>query len=128
MRKIGTALLAGAAMLAPAMPAAAAAGGRHDRRQHPCADRQCRTGRWRRRDAGAGARRRLSQQPAARAQRAALRAVDEQVIQAASPYRLNAGINGTFAYDQQRQRDFFGDFQQLEGRRMGSRSARRKSC
>lgn len=57
--------------------------------------------------------------PQLEAQRAALRAVDEQVIQAASPYRLNAGINGTFAYSEQRQRDFFGDFERLESRRMG---------
>lgn len=57
--------------------------------------------------------------PQLEAQRAQLRAIDEQVIQAASPYRLSAGITGTFAYDEQRQRDFLDDFQRLQNRRMG---------
>lgn len=57
--------------------------------------------------------------PQLEAQRAELRAIDEQVIQAASPYRLSAGITGTFAYDEQRQRDLLGDFEQLDNRRMG---------
>jgi outer membrane protein len=57
--------------------------------------------------------------PQLEAQRAQLRAVDEQVIQAASPYRLNAGINGTLAYDQQRQRNFLDDFERVSNRRMG---------
>lgn len=57
--------------------------------------------------------------PQLEAQRAQLRAIDENVIQAASPYRLSAGITGTFAYDEQRQRDFFDDFQRLQSRRMG---------
>ncbi|SEN60008.1 outer membrane protein [Sphingomonas gellani] len=57
--------------------------------------------------------------PQLEAQRAQLRAVDEQVIQAASPYRLNLGINGTFAYDQQRQRNFLDNFERVSNRRMG---------
>lgn len=57
--------------------------------------------------------------PQLEAQRAQLRAIDEDVIQAASPYRLNAGITGTFAYDEQRQRDFLDEFQRLKSRRMG---------
>lgn len=57
--------------------------------------------------------------PELEAQRAQLRAIDEQVIQAASPYRLNAGITGSFAYDEERRRDPFDEFQRLENRRMG---------
>ncbi|WP_159873970.1 TolC family outer membrane protein [Novosphingobium sp. 9U] len=57
--------------------------------------------------------------PQLEAQRAQLRAIDERVIQAASPYRLNAGITGTFAYEEQRQRDIFDEFQRAENRRMG---------
>lgn len=57
--------------------------------------------------------------PQLEAQRAQLRAIDENVIQAASPYRLSAGITGTFAYDEQRQRDLLDDFQRLDNRRMG---------
>jgi outer membrane protein len=57
--------------------------------------------------------------PQLEAQRAQLRSIDEQVIQAASPYRLNAGINGTFAYDRQRQRNFLDNFEIVSNRRMG---------
>jgi outer membrane protein len=57
--------------------------------------------------------------PELEAQRAQLRAIDEQVIQAASPYRLNAGITGTFSYTEERRRDISDDFQKLEERRMG---------
>jgi outer membrane protein len=45
--------------------------------------------------------------PRLEAQRAELRSIDEQLIQAASPYRLNATLVGNFAYDEQRQRSLF---------------------
>lgn len=49
--------------------------------------------------------------PRLEAQRAELRAVDERLIEAASPYRLNATLVGNFAYEEQRQRSqFTGDF------------------
>lgn len=57
--------------------------------------------------------------PQLEAQRAQLRAIDEQVIQAASPYRLSAGITATFAYDEQRRRDPLDDFQRLNNRQLG---------
>ncbi|RYF05292.1 MAG: hypothetical protein EOO77_28530, partial [Oxalobacteraceae bacterium] len=47
--------------------------------------------------------------PRLEAQRAELRSIDEQLIQAASPYRLNATLVGNFAYDEQRQRSLFTD-------------------
>ncbi|MEG3166384.1 TolC family outer membrane protein [Sphingomonas sp. PB2P19] len=58
--------------------------------------------------------------PELEAQRAQLRAQDEQVIQAASPYRLNANLVGNFNYREQRQRDFFGDFVPTNARSMGA--------
>ena len=47
--------------------------------------------------------------PQLQAQRAALRSVDEGLIQASSPYRLNASVVGQLAYVEQRQRNPFTD-------------------
>lgn len=58
--------------------------------------------------------------PELEAQRAQLRAQDEQVIQAASPYRLNASLIGNFNYREQQQRNFFGEFVPTNARSMGA--------
>jgi outer membrane protein len=58
--------------------------------------------------------------PRLEAQRAQLRATDEQVIQAASPYRLNAGVVAQLDYASQQQRNIFGDFATLKSRSLNA--------
>lgn len=58
--------------------------------------------------------------PALEGQRAQLRALDEQIVQASSPYRLNAGINMSLQYRSQEQRGLLGDFETVRGRNMGA--------
>ena len=58
--------------------------------------------------------------PALEGQRAQLRALDEQIVQASSPYRLNAGINMSLQYRSQEQRGLLGDFDTLRSRNMGA--------
>lgn len=58
--------------------------------------------------------------PALEAQRAQLRALDEQIVQAGSPYRLNAGINMSLQYRSQEQRGLLGDFDAVRNRTMGA--------
>jgi outer membrane protein len=63
--------------------------------------------------------------PRLEAQRAELRAIDEGVIQAGSPYRLEVSLVGSLTYDQRRERDrnLFsstrGSFITLRGKTMG---------
>ncbi len=59
--------------------------------------------------------------PRLEAQRAQLRVLDEQVIQAASPYRLNVGVVASLSYQEQVQRaGFFNDFQKFDQKMMGA--------
>lgn len=58
--------------------------------------------------------------PRLQAQRAQLRAVDEQVIQAAAPYRLNASVVAQLDYQSQQRRDFFDEFATLKSRSLSA--------
>ncbi len=58
--------------------------------------------------------------PSLEAQRAQLRALDEGIVQAGSPYRLNAGINMSLQYRSQEQRGLLGDFDTLRSRNLGA--------
>ena len=58
--------------------------------------------------------------PTLEGQRAQLRALDEQIVQAGSAYRLTAGINMTLQYRSQEQRGLVGDFDTARGRTMGA--------
>ena len=58
--------------------------------------------------------------PALEGQRAQLRALDEQIVQASSPYRLNAGITMSLQYRSQEQRGLLGEFETLRARNMGA--------
>ncbi|WP_033922469.1 TolC family protein [Sphingomonas sp. 37zxx] len=57
--------------------------------------------------------------PQLESQRAQLRALDETVIQAASPYRLNASVVTTMVYQEQDQRNVFDSFATLRERQSG---------
>jgi outer membrane protein len=58
--------------------------------------------------------------PALEGQRAQLRALDEQIVQAGSPYRLNAAVNLSLQYRSQDQRGLPGDVDTLRARNMGA--------
>ena len=58
--------------------------------------------------------------PALEGQRAQLRALDEQIVQAGSPYRLNAGINMSLQYRSQDQRNLLDRFDTQRARNMGA--------
>ncbi|MCU6454542.1 TolC family protein [Sphingomonas sp. A2-49] len=58
--------------------------------------------------------------PALEGQRAQLRALDEQIVQAGSPYRLNAGINMALQYRSQEQRNLLDRFDTQRARNMGA--------
>lgn len=58
--------------------------------------------------------------PALEGQRAQLRALDEQIVQASSPYRLNVGINMSLQYRSQEQRGLLGEFDTLRSRNLGA--------
>jgi outer membrane protein len=59
--------------------------------------------------------------PQLEAQRAELRSIDENVIQASSPYRLRASVVGSIQYQEQDQRDlFFGDVVRNRNRGLGA--------
>ena len=57
--------------------------------------------------------------PRLESQRAQLRELDEGVIQAASPYRLNVSVIGSLSYDYQRQR-VLGEFQSFDQKMLGA--------
>ncbi|EZP69693.1 Type I secretion outer membrane, TolC family protein [Sphingomonas paucimobilis] len=58
--------------------------------------------------------------PRLQAQRAQLRVLDETVIQAASPYRLQMGVSGNLSYTNQRQRPIPGaEFQTFTNKNFG---------
>ncbi|MEH3106959.1 MAG: TolC family outer membrane protein [Sphingomonas fennica] len=57
--------------------------------------------------------------PRLQAQRAQLRAIDENVIQASSPYRLNVGLIGTLAYQEQAVQAF-GEVGRVRNRNFGA--------
>ncbi|WP_162527248.1 TolC family outer membrane protein [Sphingomonas solaris] len=57
--------------------------------------------------------------PRLQAQRAQLRAIDENVIQAASPYRLNLGIVSTLSYEQ-RSIEAFNETGRISNRNLGA--------
>ncbi|MEH3046985.1 TolC family outer membrane protein [Sphingomonas adhaesiva] len=59
--------------------------------------------------------------PTLEAQRARLRTIDEQVVQAGAPYRLRAQLNASLNYQDQRQQNFLGRFVDVENRTMGAR-------
>jgi outer membrane protein len=58
--------------------------------------------------------------PALEAQRAELRVLDEQVVQAGSPYRLNAGITMQLQYRSDERRALLGDLVTQQTRTMGA--------
>ena len=58
--------------------------------------------------------------PRLQAQRAQLRAVDESVIQAASPYRLNLGVVGTIVYQEGPTRNFLNQPEEFRTRNFGA--------
>ena len=58
--------------------------------------------------------------PSLEGQRAQLRALDEQIVQAGAAYRLTAGINMTLQYQSQDQRGLLGDFDTARGRAVGA--------
>ncbi|MET3437479.1 TolC family outer membrane protein [Sphingomonas sp. 1185] len=58
--------------------------------------------------------------PTLEAGRAQLRALDEQIIQAGSPYRLSVGVNVNFQYRQQDQRNLLDQFGTVRLRTMGA--------
>ena len=58
--------------------------------------------------------------PTLEAGRAQLRALDEQIIQAGSPYRLNVGVNLNLQYRQQDQRNLLDQFATVRSRTMGA--------
>jgi outer membrane protein len=58
--------------------------------------------------------------PSLEGQRAQLRALDEQIVQAGAAYRLTAGINMTLQYQSQDQRGLLGDFDTARGRTLGA--------
>ncbi len=58
--------------------------------------------------------------PSLEGQRAQLRALDEQIVQAGAAYRLTAGVNMTLQYQSQDQRGLLGDFAVARGRTMGA--------
>ncbi|MCP3733941.1 TolC family outer membrane protein [Sphingomonas sp. RP10(2022)] len=58
--------------------------------------------------------------PQLEGQRAQLRALDEQIVQAASPYRLNANLDLALQYRSQEQRGLLGEFDTLRSRTMGA--------
>lgn len=58
--------------------------------------------------------------PSLEAQRAQLRALDEQIVQAGAAYRLTAGVNMSLQYQSQDQRGLLGDFAVARGRTMGA--------
>lgn len=58
--------------------------------------------------------------PSLEGQRAQLRALDEQIVQAGSPYRLNAGITMSLQYRSQEQRGLLGTFDTDRARTMGA--------
>ena len=58
--------------------------------------------------------------PTLEAGRAQLRALDEQIVQAGSPYRLNVGVNLNLQYRQQDQRNLLDQFATVRSRTMGA--------